>query len=265
MTRLGTVPHINAKPLIYALENGLVEHSFDISYYNPALLSEKMSQVELDIALIPAAEFLRAGNYKVFPYISISSFGPVDSVGLLVKGDIRNISSVSVDHCSRSSTALLRIVLEIFFGIKPEYIKREFGPGYYDDVDAAMVFGDNGLRVLYERPEGYSIYDLGKVWTEKTNLPFVYAVFGIHKDVDLGSNAVSLLESKSKVFDNIDRICRSESGKIGVSYEFCMNYLMNRIRYDLTEPDIEGLVRYSGYLSELGYCNSIKSLDFYKI
>jgi hypothetical protein len=158
LTKLGTVPHINAKPIIYPLENELVKHRFDISYYNPALLSGKLYNGEVDIGLIPVAEFLRVGNYRVFPDISISSYGSVDSVALLVKGRLKDISAVAVDSCSRSSTALLRIVLEIFCGIAPEYVRRDYGPGFYDEVDASMVFGDIGLKVLYDRPEGYTIW-----------------------------------------------------------------------------------------------------------
>lgn len=265
MTKLGTVPHINAKPIIYPLENGLVEHQFDISYCNPALLSGKLYNREVDMGLIPVAEFLRVGNYRVFPDISISSYGSVDSVALLVKGKLKDISAVAVDSCSRSSTALLRIMLEIFYGLAPEYVRRDYGPGFYDEVDASMVFGDVGLRVMYDRPEGYTIYDLGKVWTDHTGLPFVYAVFALHEGVDLGENSKALLDSKSRGMEYIDRISHEEAEKLGISEKFCRNYLAKRIRYDLTDQDIAGLIKYSEYLSELGYCRSISNLSFYSV
>lgn len=265
MIKLGTVPFINAKPILYALEKGLIEHQFRISYHNPAILSGMLSRKEIDIGLIPVAEFLREGQYKVFPDISITSFGRVDSVAMLVKRDIGDITSVAVDSWSRSSTALLRIVLEIFYGLKPEYVKRSYGPGFFNDVDAAMVFGDAGLKIIYDNPRDYRIYDLGEVWTEMTRLPFVYALFALNEDIDLGESANALLLSKSKGSEYLDEISATEAKKIGVSKEFCDNYLKHRIKYDLTEKDIQGLIKYSEYLSELGYCKKINGLNFYSI
>ncbi len=265
MIKLGSVPFINAKPILYALEKGLIDHQFRISYYNPALLSAMLSRKEIDIGLIPVAEFLRADSYKVFPGISISSFGRVDSVAMLVKGDIGDVSSVAVDNWSRSSTALLRIVLEIFHGLNPEYVVRSYGPGFFDDVDAAMVFGDVGLKILYDQPGGYNIYDLGEIWTDMTRLPFVYAVFALNDGIDLGESARALILSKTKGLESLDEISAVEAKKIGISEEFCGNYLKHRIKYDLTEKDIEGMIQYSEYLSQLGYCKKISGLNFYSI
>ena len=115
MIRLGSVSFINAKPLTFALEKGLIDHGFEVILTPPSVLSEMLLRKKIDLGLIPVAELLKRKNYKVVPGISISSYGKVDSVILLAKGDLTDIRTVAVDRRSQSSTALLRIILEIFF------------------------------------------------------------------------------------------------------------------------------------------------------
>jgi len=250
---LGTVPFLNSKPLIYPLEKkGLIEHNLEISYFIPSLLSEKLKSREVDIALIPVVELFKNSEYKVFPDISISSFGLVDSVVLLAKKNIEQISSVSIDKSSRSSTALVKIILEKFHLLSPEYHYREIDEGFLANVDCGMLIGNAGLHAKYFPPQGFSVYDLGELWTEKTGLPFVYAVFAYHADNVDAINLIreSLLESKLLGIKNIDQIIKEESSKLGLSTEICFNYLTKRIRYDLGKKEIEGIKKFGEYLME---------------
>ncbi len=80
LINLGAAPFLNMRPLIYPLEKGIVEHSFNIMYFDPFLLSENLSEGVVDVAPIPSIEFLRTDDYSILPDISISSFGKVDSV-----------------------------------------------------------------------------------------------------------------------------------------------------------------------------------------
>ena len=127
MIKLGSVSFMNAKPLTFALENGLVEHDFDIKLTPPSELSLLLSRKEIDLGLIPVAEFLRRKTYSAVPGISISSYGKVDSVVLLSKGALPDIKRVAVDRRSQSSTALLRIILETFHNLSPVYLPRARG------------------------------------------------------------------------------------------------------------------------------------------
>jgi len=249
---LGTVPFLNSKPLIYPLEQGLIEHNLKISYFIPSLLSEKLKSREVDIALIPVAELFKNPDYKIFPDISISSFGPVDSVVLLAKKNIEQISSVSIDKRSRSSAALVKIILEKFHLLSPDYHYREIDEGFLANVDCGMLIGNAGLHAKYYPPQGFSVYDLGQLWTEKTGLPFVYAVFAYHTENEDAIAMIKniLLQSKSLGIKNIDQIIKEESCKLGLSTEICFNYLTKRIRYDLGKKEIVGIKKFGEYLME---------------
>lgn len=255
---------LNAKPLTYALENNLIKHEFDIIQTPPSELSQKLYNKEIDLGLIPVAELLKRKNYRVVPNLSISSRGKVDSVILLAKTELTDIKSVAVDKRSQSSTALLRIVLETFNGIKPEYIPTDIdSKGYMDDFDSAMLIGDSGLRKFYTHEDNYKVYDLGEIWTNETGLPFVYAVFAINEGVELGKNFDAMLEGKKCGIKSLEEISIQESKKLGIDYEICKTYLTDRIKYDLGVEEIKGIIKYSELLSELGQSEKISELDMY--
>ena len=265
LINLGAAPFLNMRPLVYPLEKGVVEHSFNIMYFDPFLLSENLSEGVLDVAPIPSIEFLRTDSYSILPDISISSFGKVDSVILKARKKITEIKSVSVDSRSRSSTALLRIILELFFGLKPEYVKREPGNGFLEGVDAGMLIGNAGLQARYLRADKSPFtYDLGELWTKETALPFVYAVMAIKKgDDNTGEGCKCLVSTREEGVKLISEIVDIESGKLGLTKEQCLTYLEERIKYDLDGPKIDGLIKYRDLLFELNEIEKKNEIDFY--
>ena len=265
MINLGAAPFLNMRPLIYPLEKGVVDHSFNIMYFDPFLLSENLSGGAVDVAPIPSIEFLRTDGYSILPDISISSFGKVDSVVLKARKEITKIQSVSVDSRSRSSTALLRIVLELFLGLKPEYVKREPGNGFLKGVDAGMLIGNSGLRARHLSAEKSPFtYDLGELWTKETALPFVYAVMAIKKgDDNTAEGCKCFVSTREEGVKLIPEIVDIESRKLGLSREQCLTYLKERIKYDLDGPKIEGLIKYRDLLFELNEIEKKNEIHFY--
>ena len=264
LIKLGSVSFLNAKPLTYAIENNLVDHEFDLIQTPPSELSHRLYNKDIDLGLIPVAELLKRNNYCVVPGISISSIGKVDSVIVLSKADIKDMKKIAVDNRSQSSTALLKIVLEIFYGLEPEYISRNVDKDdYLDNVDGAMLIGDSGLKKCYDSDNSYNLYDLGEIWTAETGLPFVYAVFAVNQGVILGKNLDALIESKNYGLGIVDKIVDIECDLVGIDKEVCHTYLTDRIKYDLGEQEIKGIIKYSELLSELNEAEKISDITIY--
>ena len=264
MINLGSVSFLNAKPLTYALENDLIKHDFNIIQKPPSELSQKLYNKEIDLGLIPVAELLKRKDYRVVPEISISSTGKVDSVIVLAKSGLNELKTIAVDRRSQSSTALLRIVLEIFHRVRPEYIPTDIDSrDMLEGVDGAMLIGDSGLKKCYSPEEGYKVYDLGEIWADETGLPFVYAVFAVNRDVILGENIDALLESKKYGLGVIDKIAGIESAKLNIDCDICRKYLSDRIKYDLGEAEIKGIIKYSQLLAQLDQAEEVTKLAIY--
>lgn len=263
MIKLGSVPFLNVKPLIFPLEERLVEHDFKVSYTPPSNLSEMLFERRVDLGLIPVAELLKRGIYSFVPNISISSYGKVDSVIIITRSSINGLKTVAVDARSQSSAALLRVILEIFNKLSPFYVKREPDNKFLDGVDGGMLIGDMGLKLRYSPPHGLRVFDLGEIWTTETGLPFVYAVYAVNGGVHLGENLQALGAAKSIGLQNVERIAKIESEGLGLSEEICVRYLTERIRYDLREREINGISTYGKFLVELGEIEKIPNLQIY--
>lgn len=263
LIKLGSVPFLNVKPLVFPLEEKLVQHDFLISYTSPSNLSTLLFDKEVDLGLIPVAELVKRGNYTIVPNISISSYGKVDSVVLLTRTEIKELKTVAVDVRSQSSTALLRIILEVFNKLSPIYIRREANEKFLDDVDGGMLIGNTGLKLRYFPPDGYRVFDLGEIWTNETGLPFVYAVYAVNEGIKLGRNLYALEMAKSIGLKIVKKIAKLESEKIGFSEEICLRYLTERIRYDLGEKEVTGILTYAKLLSDLDENRRIPDLKIY--
>src|SRR3989339_134212 len=156
--RIGAVPYMNAKPLIYGLDQH--QDEIELVFEVPSLLPGMLNNDQIDVAIIPSIEYFRNGNYAIIPDISIASIGTVESVKIFSKIPIQNIRSAALDKSSLTSCALTRIILKEQYHLSPQYSQWN---KQYDiegtDTDAVLIIGDNALKII---DNGYITLDLGQ-------------------------------------------------------------------------------------------------------
>ena len=244
--KVGAVSFLNTKPLIYPL---LEESQFPgseaikLSLAVPSRLATELRDGDLDVGLIPIIEYFRTDSeYRIIRKISICSRGPVLSIQLLSRVPIPTIRSVALDTSSRSSRALVQIVLAEKYNLHPEFHSC---PPTIDpreaDTDAVLLIGDAALRRL--DATDYAL-DLGAEWTTLTELPFVYACWVAQGEVKLGQVPQTLLNAKEDGINKIPEIIRIESKRLGFTESLCRDYLTKHIRYELGDAEIAGLKKF---------------------
>ena len=245
--RIGAVSFLNTKPLIYPLLNGdIVSDNIHLSVEVPSRLATQLSNGELEVGLIPIVEYFRANSigadYRIIPDIGIVSRGSVLSIKLYSRVPITDIQSIALDISSRSSIALLKILLLEKYNSLPTFTSCEssIDPNKIDS-DAVLLIGDAALKNL--DATDYST-DLGTEWQDLTGLPFVYACWVARGKVELGNVPKLLLEAKENGIKQIPQIARIESNKLQLSEPLCRKYLEQHIHYDLDESAIEGLKQF---------------------
>lgn len=245
--RIGVVPYMNAKPLIYELSQctDLVELVLEV----PSLLPGMLNQDHIDVALIPSIEYFRSGKYAIIPDISISSIGTVESVKIFSKVPMRNIRTIALDKSSLTSCTLTKITLHEMYHINPQYAQWN---GQYDisriDADAALVIGDNAMKIT---DNGYITLDLGQAWFEYTGLPFVYALWVVKKDRHIPGLNKLLKSAKETGVRLVKSLAAAESQRLQLPRERCLHYLTNSIRYNLGNDEIKGLRAFYRYAVSL--------------
>ncbi|MGD9900744.1 MAG: menaquinone biosynthesis protein, partial [Calditrichaceae bacterium] len=151
---ISLVSYLNSKPLVYGMENNLVEHNFNILKDVPSVCSRRLIEGEVELGIIPSIEYVHGkGSWKIVPDVCISSGIQVKSVMLFFKAELKKIKTIALDTSSRTSVALLKILLNEKYQISPEFIVMQPDlPEMLKRADAALIIGDKALHYQDEYP-----------------------------------------------------------------------------------------------------------------
>ena len=242
LTRIGCVPYLNSKPLIFGIEGQV---RLDV----PSELARLLRAGELDCALVPVVEYLEHPHYQILPGICIASAGPVRSVYLAYRGPLSAIKKVFLDPNSKTSSLLLKVILGEFFGLEPEYLDPQVTQS--DRDDARLLIGDPALlqrgRLL---ESGWNLLDLGEAWFDTMSLPFVYACWLVRE----GLNAMPYLDILSRAREeglrNLDEIVRAETR---FPEKMVRSYFKDAVRYDFGAAETKGILEFQRLLKKRGW------------
>ena len=259
--RIGAVNYLNSKPLIHELEE--LAPTAELSLDLPSRLADQLAAGEIDVGLIPAIEYFRAGTYSIVPNIGIASRGPVLSVTLFSRVPWSAIRHLALDVGSRTSAALAQIVLQKRYGVCAEIQPLPIDRAAEEvDADAVLLIGDRAMRACL--PGFDHAFDLGAEWHDWTGLPFVYAFWAVRSGVDLGPVEEALQEAKRRGRREIGRIAHREAAVLGLDAGFCRRYLAHIIHFDLGPREQAGLHHYYMLACELGLARRGVNLDIYR-
>jgi chorismate dehydratase len=206
--RAGAVSYLNTKPLIYGFEQGKMSDQVELVIDYPANIASLLINDNIDVGLVPIAvlPFLKE-HYMIGDY-GIACDGEVASVCLFSDVPLPEIKTVLLDYQSRTSVALLKILLKEHWNITPELLAGE--SNYENSIagtTAGLVIGD---RALAQRAHSKYIYDLGSAWKEMTGLPFVFAAWISNKKLP-AAFIRDFNEANEVGLDRLDEVVRQNS------------------------------------------------------
>ncbi len=258
--KVSVVKYINTVPLIWGMLRGDQQGKYDLEYTTPAACADAVRQRKADIGIIPSIEYQRMDRAQILAGISIASKNEVKSVLLLSKVPIQKIQNVAVDSSSRTSAALLRILMRKFYSRfitvtpclpKPaDMLKR---------ADAALVIGDPALTYDGQVPE---IYDLAAEWKKYTGTPFVFALWVGHEDAHLARFRKDFEQSRDFGLAHVDDIAAEYAPKLNMKVPGVKVYLTENIDYSLDEENRKGLRLFYKLAREAAIIPVEKDLNF---
>jgi len=259
--RLGAVGYLNARPLVFGLEQN---PRFDIRYDIPSECARLLHAHEIDVGLIPSIEYLRGPQrYAFVPGPAVTSSGPVVSVALYRLSDPRDIRKLAMDSSSRTSVALVTILMRRMLNV--DITGVPMAPeldAMLDRADAALIIGDTAL-FLDHAAAGVQKIDLGSSWTLTTGLPFVYALWVGWPDAVSPEDAASLQRARDAGVANVDAIAATHCPGDIDRQAVVRRYLRDNIRCFLGCEEVEGLKTFYRYAAELGLASYDGQLRFY--
>jgi chorismate dehydratase len=241
MIRLGAVPYLNALPLYHTL---LTSTDIQVMCAVPSQLAPQLARGECDVALIPVVEHFRGVGETVISDACIGSSQAVRSVLLFHRVPLQEITSVAVDTSSRTSVALLRIVLQDGYDTVPAFV--EHAPDFASMLQsqhAALLIGDNALKATPQAQQtGVAILDLGLAWRQITGLPFVYAAWVARRGLESKAQtelATLLNRARDEGMHHIAEIARGAESEVPTAT--IESYLREAIEYSLTPQHRAGM------------------------
>jgi chorismate dehydratase len=298
--RLGAVGYLNARPLVFGLDQ---QRRIDLRFDVPSRCATLLHDGEIDVGLIPSIEYLRdpgaagsrvkrhpvgagsrtvvpfgdepgsADGYRIVPDLAIASRGPVASVALYTTKPMTDVRSIAMDTSSRTSVALVRVLCARHFKIDPAL--DEIGPNLQlmlERCDAALMIGDNALftsggpLTIDRRRSMVEKIDLGEVWTAMTGLPFVWAFWAGRPDALTHADIELLTEARNagvKQSESIARDYFAGSSNAEERQRVGAKYLRDNIKYGLGPDERAGLELFFRYAAETGVAPTARPLRFY--
>ena len=258
--RIGAVVYANARPLVRCLGEFVPEA--DIVCDVPSRLADGVAAGSLDVALIPSIEHFRIPGTTIVSDACIACEGPVRSVRLFSRVRLDAIASLALDEGSRTSAAMVRIMLAERFDVRPSLQPLPIGASADRlAVDAVLLIGDRGIQP----PSGRfpRMWDLGEEWTRWTGLPFVFAMWVARADVDLDDLDRRLAEARDRGTTELAAIAREDAPSLGISEAECLAWLRDNLVFRLGPRQCLGLERFRELAVAHGLVPGAAALHFH--
>ncbi len=229
----------------------------EISYDLPSRLADDLAAGSLDIALIPTVEYFADPDYEIISDACIACRGPVLSVSLLSRVPMHEIKSLALDEGSRTSIALVQVLLKVHHNIVPELSALPIGSSARDvEADAVLVIGD---RAMSELENDFSFHwDLGEQWCQWSDTSFVFAMWtarrnsGFDSGFDASVVSRAFEDARDEGLNNLREIAEQEAGTLGLSSDQCLSYLRDNLYFFLGDRERSGLELFREHATSMG-------------
>jgi chorismate dehydratase len=249
MLRLASVSYLNARPLIWGLDQ---YPDLQLALNVPSRLIESLRDGTSDVALLPVIDYQRLPGLKLLTAGGIGCDGPTLTVRLFSQQPIEQTRVLACDPDSHTSVALARIVLAEKFNLRPEFINLTRAGGR--EGEARLLIGD---KVVCEEPAGFEHQlDLGCAWKEMTGLPFVFALWMARSDVDLYDLPERLEHAKREGLAHVTDLITRHAVPRGWPAGVALQYLTVYLKYDVGEPQLCAIRLFHELAAKHGIINS---------
>ncbi|MBL8752807.1 MAG: menaquinone biosynthesis protein [Planctomycetes bacterium] len=223
--RIGGVPYGVGAPLLAGLGS---DPTVALVQAPPTELIERLRAGDLDAALVSSIEAIRQPGYSVAAGLGIACKQEIRSVRAFRRRGVP-IRSVGIDTSSATSVALLRILLARRFAkeLAGAVSFTPIAPVRTPDAmphDLVLLIGDHGLAA---DPGEREVWDMGRLWTEWTGLPFVFALWVLRRGLDPAAVLPALHAARAR-----GRELGPVDGTHGAAH------------YDLDADDVRGVQRF---------------------
>jgi chorismate dehydratase len=260
--RIAASSYLNTAPLIWSFLHGSQREAVELfTDTAPARCAEMLARGEVDAALVPVIEYQRLQSVLLVPDVCVGSKSAVRSVVLVTRrNNLKKVERVALDESSRTSVALVKIILREFLGFEPEWISA--APDLKSMLtasDAALIIGDPAMKIPRDE---FRVFDLATLWHEFTGFGFVFAMWMVRKDRTEKVPAIDFAAARDEGLANLDKVIASYSRQIDLLSDGIKEYLTKNIVFKVNEEMRKGLMLYFELAQKHRLIGEAKPLEF---
>ena len=270
--RIAASTYLNSAPLVHSFATNAfgARYTF-LGDAAPSRCAAMLAAKQADIALIPAIEYQRIPDLFVIPNVAVAAKQQVRSVLLAARKPLNEVKTLALDTSSRTSQALVQIILAERYGVTPQLLEHtpRLGAGFasvFAEADAALVIGDPALCLTTQAEAlGLTIYDLAEEWQTLTGLPFVFAVWAVRTEaltIEPSQLVRDFLEAKAEGLRCVPDIAAQFAAELSLPLSDLLDYLHVNVNYDLDDANRTGLQRYYELAAAHGFIKTAQPLRF---
>ena len=180
--KVTAVSYLNTKPLLYGIFKSKIAERIELKLDIPSECARRLRDGEADMGLVPVAVIPELQSPRIISDYCIGTVGPVRTVAIFSERPVEQLTALYLDHHSRTSVELVKILLRDHWKTSPKLIPAS--EGYIDRISAGtggLVIGDRSIGLEARFPY---VYDLGQAWMDHSSLPFVFAAWISNRPVD---------------------------------------------------------------------------------
>lgn len=247
---LGTVPYLNALPLIWALSK---RSDVELVRLLPSQLGEQLQSGALHASLSPVFDVLSGIGESILGDAIVGATREVRSVLLFHKVPVREMQSVALDTSSHSSVNLTRVLLRDFYKINPQF--NDAPPdlkAMLAQNDGAVTIGDPALEAAQHCGD-WQVLDLARAWHDFTHWSFTFAAWTGRRGLNQGHAkrlAALLNEARDEGVQNIARIVEENPTRSQLAPSIRYSYMSDAIEYHFSPSHQAGLAEFARHLGK---------------
>lgn len=237
--KVTAVSFANALPLVYGITHAPGRPEIEISNDVPSDSAKKLKDGSCDLGLIPVGALHELPYYEILPGYCVGAEGKVRTVRLFSEVPLQEIRRIQLDHHSRTSVVLVKVLANKFWNIQPEWIEAK--PGYekteIGGTTAGVVIGDKVFSIENKYKYGF---DLAEEWVKFSRLPFVFAAWVANKPID-PAFVKQFNEALKYGVDHLDECLEAYPDKELIEKANLNKYLRENISFKLDAAKSRGM------------------------
>jgi chorismate dehydratase len=256
MLNIGKISYLNVYPLYNSISSGrLIEGE-------PSDLNKLLRNGQIDISPSSSFEYIKnPENYFILKDFSISSKKRVLSVVLILKNRIEELEKqvIYLSPASATTNILVQVILKEFYNytnIDFQYFNKNI---FHKNLNHLLI-GDEALKVYFQKRDSCYIYDIGELWYNYTNLPFVFALWLINKK-NISSKNLEMKNFIEKLKYNKQNLLIPQKYK-NFTEEQIKEYF-KFLDYNFEKEHIQSLKLFSELCKKYNFIKNIPEFNFY--